>query len=402
LTDFSYIAFELSGRRLTGTVTASDRESALATISSSGVRVLELKENGSASKKRKEDAGGGVSRSELALFTRRLADLSGAGLPLDRALGLTGEQTDNPALRAVVEEAIKDVRAGTPVSDALAKHPRLFPPVFTLTLRAGEASGQFPKVADRLADLQQIQVKRRSQIVGAMIYPCVLALASIGVISFLMLFVVPKLAAAFKDLHAQLPATTTALIGSSQFLMGHILWILGSLLAVVAFARVWARTPQGSLLKDRWLLSLPVVGPIASKAAISRYSRVLSTLVYGGVPILESLQIAGSAAGNRVLEVATKQVQSDVREGRRISGAMKDTGAFSNLLVQMVMVGEETGDLPTMLTRVSDTLDFEVDTGMQKLMALMEPVTVLFMGAFVGFVVLSVLMPIYQAPDLIK
>jgi type II secretory pathway component PulF len=400
--NYTYVAYELSGRRLTGTVVATDPGAAMQSISATGAQVLELKEARNATAALSTNGRGRAPRSELALFSRRLSDLATAGIPLDRALQIAGGQSSSPVLRSVTVQALEDVHAGLPISEALAKHPALFPPVFTMTLRAGEASGQFPQVVSRLAELQQMEVRRRSQLSGAMIYPLVLAVTSVGVITFLMLFVVPRLSGVFKDLKGDLPASTRILMLSSGFLMSHIVSILAGILAVILAYRAWSSTEAGATTRDQWLLKLPVVGPVIEKAAVSRYTRVLSTLLYGGVPILESLRIAAATAGNRILTKGSDNVQKRVREGSRVADALRDSGTFSDLLVQMVAVGEETGDLPTMLTRVSDTYDFEVDTGIQKAMSLLEPIMVLGMGAFVGFVVLSILLPVYQAQDLIK
>ncbi len=396
---FSYVAFEDSGRRRTGVVDASDVDAAMATVAATGIHVLEIKES-TASKNAAAPKRARVTRADLALFTRRLADLASAGLPLDRALQVAGEQSDNATLAAVTQEAIQDVRAGLPISEALAKHPKLFPNVFTMTLRAGEASGQFPEVASRLAEFQQLEVRRRSQIVASLIYPCILAITAAVVIAFLVLFIVPRLSSVFNDLGDSLPITTTILINTSEFLAHNLIAILVSIFAAIALYRGWIATVSGAMQRDRYLLTAPMLGKVVSKAVVSRFARVLGTLLYGGVPILESLRIAGAATGNRVFEASSNKVQQDVREGRRIADAMQDSEAFPSILVQMVSVGEETGDLPKMLNRVSETLDFEVDNGMQKLTAIAEPLIVLVMGAFVGFVVISILLPIYQAQDL--
>jgi type IV pilus assembly protein PilC len=345
---------------------------------------------------------GKVSKGDLALFTRRLADLARAGLPLDRALTIAGEQSENATLRVITEEAIKDVRAGLPISEALGKYPKLFPIVFTMTLKAGEASGQFSEVASRLAEFQQLEVRRRSQIIGALVYPCILGATAIMVISFMMFFVVPKLSGVFDKLGNDLPISTVILMNTSGFVFRNFLPIVIFFAILIGVYKAFVSTQEGQIARDRALMNLPLAGKIISKAVVSRYARVLGTLMYGGVPILESLRIAGAASGNRVFEVSSKLVQNEVREGRRLGEAMKETGAFTSILVQMVTVGEETGDLPEMLGRVAETLDFEVDTALQKLMTMLEPFIVLVMGLFVGFVVLSILLPVYQAQDLIK
>jgi type II secretory pathway component PulF len=407
MSTFAYTALEPSGKKKTGFVDAATIEGAKALISAEGRFLLEIKEQaqGHAAKSSAggpAKRGGRVSRSDIALFSRRLADLALAGLPLDRVLSVVAEQSESGALADVAHDALEKVRAGYPVSQALSDHPKLFPQVYTQTLRAGEASGQFGEVAARLADFQESEVARRSQITSALIYPGILTFTAVSVIVFLLTFVVPRLSGVFKSLGNDLPATTKILLSSTDFLTHNWLMIILSIVGVVVAYRVWAATEAGATMRDGFFLRAPVIGPVVIKATVSRFSRVLGTLVYGGVPILEALELSGLAAGNRVFRLSAEQVQNEVREGRPIAEAMRDAGAFPPVLTNMVAVGEETGDLPKMLGRVSDSLDFEVDNGMRRLTALVEPLIVLGMGFFVGFVVLSVLLPIYQAGDVVK
>jgi type IV pilus assembly protein PilC len=402
---FAYTALDASGARRSGVVDADDTDAAVARLAAEGRYVLEIRKAAASSSRPKGSHHGHhrhPSRQDLALFTRRLADLSRAGLPLDRVLSVVGEQSESPALRDVAGQAVQDVRSGLPVSQALAKHPGLFSDVYTQTLRAGEASGQFPQVATRLADLQEKEVARRSQIVSALVYPAILSFTALGVLTFLMTFVVPRLSDVFRDMGDDLPIPTRVLLGTADFVVAR--W---SLLAIAAAAlilgiRGWLKTPRGIHARDRMVLHAPLLGPVVTKATVSRFARVLGTLVYGGVPILEALDIAGLSAGNQVFVDSTREVAGEVREGRPIAEAMSDAGAFPPVLTHMVAIGEETGDLPQMLERVADSLDFEVDTGMRRLVSLVEPVIVLTMGGFVGFVVISVLLPIFQAQSLIK
>jgi type II secretory pathway component PulF len=404
---FAYTALDAGGARRSGSVEADSREAAVARLAAEGRFVLEIGAAASrpgASAGGAPSAGGGrqPSRQDLALFTRRLADLASAGLPLDRVLQVVAEQSESGVLRRVAEQALGDVRAGMPISQALAKHPRYFSDVFTQTLRAGEASGQFGAVAGRLADTQEKEVTRRGQVTSALVYPAVLAATSLGVIVFLITFVLPRMAGVFADMGSDLPLTTRALLGTSAFLTQNWVLVLALILGAVLGLRGWVGTTAGAEARDRLLLSAPVIGPVVRKATVSRFARVLGTLVFGGVPMLEALEIAGLSASNRVFLRSARAVESEVRAGRPIAEAMRDAGGFPPVLTHMVGVGEEIGDLPKMLGRVADSLDFEVDTGMRRLVSLVEPVIVLTMGAVVGFVVLSVLLPIYQAQNLVK
>ncbi len=405
---YAYTALEASGKRKTGFVDAANRDAAIAAVAAEGRYVLEIAEQ-AASRQGPSSQGeakrrGKVSRSDIALFTRRMADLAAAGLPLDRVLSVVAEQSESGTLSDVAEEALREVQSGTPVSEALAKHPKLFNEVFTQTLRAGEASGQFAEVSGQLAEFQEKEVQRRSQITSSLVYPAILFATAVFVIVFLLTFVVPRMTPMFKAMEkgGSLPAMTKILLAVTGFLTANGLVILGVTAALIVGYRLWVATEPGALARDQAFLHAPILGPVVRKATVSRFSRVLGTLVYGGVPILQALEIAGMAAGNRVFRRSAVQVESDVREGRPIADAMRDAGAFPPVLTHMVAVGEETGDLPKMLNRVSDSLDFEVDNGMRRLTAMVEPLIVLTMGTFVGFVVIAVLLPIFSGSDTVK
>ncbi len=408
-TTFSYVALEASGKKKTGYIDASSREAAEAAITAEGRFVLELKEQAARAGNVANKSHGGeakrkgkASRSDIALFSRRMADLSEAGLPLDRVLQVVAEQSESAMLADVAEHALEEVRTGKPVSEALQAYPKLFPEVYTQTLRAGESSGQFPEVAGRLAEFQEKEVARRSQIVSALIYPAILTATAVFVIIFLLTFVVPRLSGIFKDLGNDLPFTTKLLLMMTSFLTDNGLMIIISIGVIIFGYKAYTRTDRGALVRDSFFLRAPVLGPVVRKSTVSRFARVLGTLVYGGVPILEAIELSGLAAGNRLFRVSAEQVKNEVREGRSIHESMRDAGAFPPVLTHMVAIGEETGDLPKMLNRVSDSMDFEVDNGMRRLTAMVEPLIVLGMGVFVGFVVISVLLPIFAAQDLVK
>lgn len=402
MTTYSYTALDPAGKKRTGFVDAPNKEQAIAKVTAEGRYVVDIREEREVKPQRASGQRAKVTRSDLALFTRRMADLAAAGLPLDRVLQVVAEQSESAKLAEIAEQALDDVKGGMSVSQAFAKHPKIFNEVYSQTLRAGEASGQFPEVATRLADFMEKDVARRSAITAALIYPGVLTLTAVFVVVFLLTFVVPRLSGVFTDLGDDLPATTKILLAVTGFLTGNWILLTGVLVGAVVAYRVWATTEAGAIARDRALLKAPVLGPVLEKATVSRFARVLGTLVYGGVPILDAIQIAGLSAGNKVFKATSMRVANDVREGRPIAGAMRDAGAFPPVLTHMVAIGEETGDLPKMLGRVSDSLDFEVDTGMRRLTALVEPVIVLSMAVFVGFVVLSVVLPIFQAQDLVK
>lgn len=404
---FSYTLVEPSGRKKNGLVEAASREAAIQRLSSEGQFVLSI-EVASASRiagnaaQQEEKKTKGVSKADLALFTRRLSDLALAGLPLDRVLQVISEQSESQTLSDVSLAALEEVRAGRSVSDALAEHPKYFSPVFTQTLRAGEASGQFAEVAAKLADFQESEVARRSTIASALAYPALLSMAAVAVVAFLLTYVVPKLSTVFDQLKGKLPTTTVILISLSNFVTDKWMLILGGIVGSAIVYRGWVATESGALTRDTLVLRLPGFGSMLRKSIVSRYARVLGTLVYGGVPILEALNLAGLAAGNRYFQRLSNIVESEVREGTTIHQAMRDAGGFPPVLTHMVAIGEETGDLPKMLNRVSTSLEFEVDTSLKRLTSMLEPLIIVIMGAIVAFVVLSILLPIFSAQELVK
>lgn len=402
---YAFTVLEPSGQRKSGFVEANTREAAVIQLTQTGSFLLDLNEQAARSGfggGEEKKTRGKPSRADMAMFSRRMADLADAGLPLDRVLQVVAEQSENQYLTEVAEAALEDVRGGASVSAALGKYPKVFPEVFTSTLQAGEASGQFAEVAARLSEFQEKEVARRSTIASAMVYPSILGGTAIMVVIFILTFVIPKLSDTFEAQGDKLPTPTKILMASGAFISTNWLIIIGGIVGAVVLYRLWTATEAGAEIRDRIMLKIPLIGKIIQKATVSRFARVLGTLVFGGVQILDALELAGIAAGNRVFRRSAIEVRDAVREGRPIAEAMRDTRAFPAVLTHMVAVGEETGDLPKMLTRVSDALDFEVDNGLRRATSLVEPMIVLFMGVFVGFVVLAILVPILNSATLVK
>ena len=402
---YAFTVLEPSGQRKSGFVEANTREAAVVQLTQTGSFLLDLNEQAARSGfggGEEKKTRGKPSRADMAMFSRRMADLADAGLPLDRVLQVVAEQSENQYLTEVAEAALEDVRGGASVSAALGKYPKVFPEVFTSTLQAGEASGQFAEVAARLSEFQEKEVARRSTIASAMVYPSILGGTAIMVVIFILTFVIPKLSDTFEAQGDKLPTPTKILMASGAFISTNWLIIIGGIIGSVVMYRIWTATDAGAEIRDRVMLKIPLIGKIIQKATVSRFARVLGTLVFGGVQILDALELAGVAAGNRVFRRSAIEVRDAVREGRPIAEAMRDARAFPAVLTHMVAVGEETGDLPKMLTRVSDALDFEVDNGLRRATSMVEPMIVLFMGVFVGFVVLAILVPILNSATLVK
>ena len=422
--EFQYVALDRSGREVTGVVTSRDLNDALARVRGLGYYPVDLSPVGGRAQRARtgaREAAAGVpraaaaardeaaaaggrrpSRIQILLFTRELADLIDAGLPIDRALSVLIEQSDSEAMRNMLRSIQQDVRAGQALSDALRKFPREFPPLYANMIRAGEVAGQLPDVMSRLADFLEKEQVRRSQILAALTYPAVLLSVAVLAVTFLLTFVIPRLEAVFKDLGAALPLPTQILLGVSGFVV-HRWWVLMLVVvaAVIGF-RAWVSTIPGRRAFDGLRLNLPLIGLLGRKMVMARFARTLGTLLSGGVPILDSLDIAATAVGNTVAAASVADIRDRVRQGETLSSGMREDPVFVPLVVHMSAVGEETGRLGSMLIRTADTLDFEVDNAMRRLTSLVEPLVVLLMGGFVGFVVLSILLPIFQASTIVR
>lgn len=404
MSTFRYHALDSSGREVRGEIAAGDRADALAQVRDLGHMPVEVSLAGrsSSSAIARRPGRRRITAADIATLTRQLADLEDAGLPVDRALTVLIEESEKGGLSAVLAQVRDSIREGHSLSEALSAHPRIFSPMVTNMLRAGEASGQLAEVASRLADFLEKEEARRSQLLSAMIYPALIVSVAVLAVALLLTFAIPRLSGVLADLGADLPLPTILLLAAARFL-GRYWW---GLLAGLAFCwasfRGFAATEAGRTQIDAIMLRLPVTGPVTRLVVMSRFTRALGTMLGGGVPILDALQIAGQAAYNRVTAAAVDTVIDMVRQGQPIAAAMARADHFPPVLRHMAAVGEETGHLPRMLTRVADSMDFRVDNAMRRLLAALEPAVVLATGSFVAFVVLSILLPIFQASTAIK
>jgi type II secretion system protein F len=428
MADFKYTALDRAGKQVTGTLTGGDKADAAAKVRQLGYFPVEVvSSNGSGNgagrhvvaitggrtrpnidgtTRKPEGAaapqGKKVSRVQILLFTRELSDLIDAGLPIDRALSVLIDQSDNEALEAMLRKIQGDIRAGNALSEALRSYPREFPTLYANMIHAGEVSGQLAPVLIRLADFLEKEQVRRSQVLAALTYPMVLISVAILAVTFLLTYVIPKLSDVFKQLGTGLPLPTQILLSVSNSLMHYwYVFVLGITGAILLY-RGWTATSSGRKTIDTLKLTAPLFGGLTRKIVMARFVRTLGTLLGGGVPILDSLEISGSAVGNVVATQAIEVARDGVRQGETLASSMDKSGNFLPLVIHMTAVGEETGRLPAMLGRTADTLDFEVDNAMRRLTSLVEPLVVLLMGTFVGFVVLSILLPIFEANSSVK
>jgi len=336
-----------------------------------------------------------LSQKNLTSFTRQFATLMDAGLPIVRSLDILHAQLRPGVLKETVGDVKEDVEGGSSLSEALSKHPTVFDKLYVNMVRAGEAGGVLDDILARLADYREKAQKLTQKIIGALVYPAAVITIAALILTFIMIFIIPKFETMFKEMDlGQLPFMTQMLLTIAHAMVDY--WYIIMFLPVLLFMgfKMIGRTTGGRLLIDRFKLKVPIFGQINSKTAISRFCRTLGTLVQSGVPILDALSIIKNATGNVIVAGAVEQVHASIKEGDTIAEPLKHSGVFDDLVVNMIQVGEETGELDKMLIKVADTYEGEVDTLVGALMSLLEPILIIGMGVTVGFIVISLFLPL--------
>ena len=341
-----------------------------------------------------------VKGRDLMIFTRELATLLHAGMPLDRSLQSLSGLTENEQLKQVLASVLSQVQQGKSLSRALGEHARVFPPLYINMVRAGEAGGIMESVLERLADYLENSEKARDEIVSALTYPLILAFVGGASIIVLLTFVLPKFATVFNDLGATMPTSTRLVMGLSQALQTY--WWIGLIVLVAAVLgfRRYTSTPAGRIRIDRLKLTLPLFGDLTRKVQVARFARTLGTMLKGGVPLIQSLEIVRAIVNNSVIGQALAAVQRDVSEGKGLAQPLERTGVFPALSLQMVAVGEETGRLDDMLIVVSDHYDRDVTNAVARLMSMLEPAMLLLMGLVTGFIVIAMLSAVFSVNEM--
>jgi type IV pilus assembly protein PilC len=332
----------------------------------------------------------------LMIFTRQLATLIDAGLPLLRGLNVLAKQERNVVLRNTTNRLAEAVQGGSTFSEALAQHPSIFNDLYVNMVKAGELGGVLELVLGRLAEFQEKAAKIKNKVVAAMVYPMIVMTMAVAIMTFLLVFIVPKFEAIFHDMLGDkpLPTITLFVINVSKFVQNHWLVLFGGLIAAVAGYKFANRTPAGKSVSDRFKLHVPLFGDLIRKTAISRFSRTLGTLVTSGVPILQALNITRDTAGNMVIARAINQVHDSVKEGESIVQPLEASGVFPPMVISMVDVGEETGQLPEMLLKIAEVFDDEVDNSVAALTSMLEPIMIVFLAVVVGTIVIALFMPL--------
>lgn len=337
-----------------------------------------------------------IRRTEVAAFTRQLATLLKAGIPLAEALGALFDQVDNPKLKTIVGDVRLRVNEGSSLADALGKHPKAFEEVYVSMVRAGETAGNLDAVLERLADFLESQSKLRSKVTSAMVYPIIMLVVGTVIMAVLMVGVVPQITQLFEDAEQGLPWNTELLIGVSNLIGGYwYAWVVvGPGAAWAAFR--WTRSPRGRPVWDRWKLKAPVLGPLVRQIAIARFSRTLGTMLSSGVPLLRALEIAKEILDNAVLVRVIEAAKEQIQQGESIAATLRKSGEFPSVVTHMIAVGERSGQLEQMLGNVASAYESEVELKLGRLTTMLEPLMIVAMGGAVAFVVFSILMPIMQ------
>jgi general secretion pathway protein F len=338
--------------------------------------------------------GGRVSSRDLAMLTRQFAVLLRAGMPLVDALSAMQEQTSKPRLQSALYDIRDNVNSGTTLADALGKHPRLFSNLYVNMVRAGEVSGTLEEVLFRLAEIQEHQSKLKGQLMSSLAYPVFMGLFAIAVVVFLMMFIVPRITLIFEKQEAALPKPTLVLIACSDFLGSYWPLIIGAILGTFFLWRYWISQPKGRLKWDRMKLRFPLYGGLHLKLVCARFARTLGTMLQSGLTMLPALEVVNSVLDNAYFREHMDEVKAGVRRGRDLSQQLKETGMFPSMMIHMVELGQRSGEIEDMLIKVADTYDEDVRLTIDAMVGLIEPVIIIVMGVFVGFLVISILLPI--------
>jgi type IV pilus assembly protein PilC len=347
--------------------------------------------------------GGRVKDKDLVIFTRQFATMIGAGLPLVQALEILSKQTENKTFAKHIEDIKIDVEGGSTFADALKKHPKIFSDLYTNMVAAGETCGILDTILVRLATYIEKAQSLKRKVKGAMVYPAVVITVAVLVIVIIMLFVVPTFSKMFETLGGSLPAPTQMIINASDFLGGTGgLVVFASLIVTIVAIIQFRKTEKGRKITDRILLRLPVIGVLFKKVAVAKFTRTLGTLISSGVPILDGLNITAKTAGNKVIEAAVYKVRKGVSEGKTIAEPLSEAKVFPPMVTQMIAVGESTGALDSMLEKIADFYDDEVDNAVSTLTSMIEPALMVFLGGTVGFIVVAMYLPIFKLITLVK
>ncbi len=397
---FTYLAREsATGRETRGALDASTEQAAIATLLNRNLLVVSIQEKAA---QKGKTIGGSVALADLVVFTRQLATMIDAGLAIVQSLQALADQASSKIMRDVIRDVCMRVEQGDNFSAALQKHPKVFNKLYTCMVDAGEKGGLLAEVLARLATYLENTARLRKKVKSAMMYPTVVTIVAIGVTVFLMIQVVPTFGEVFTSFGKKLPAPTQLLIDTSAFMKAYILYLVAGIGAVIYGWFAYIKTKPGREFWDRTRINLPIFGTIAHKIVLARFTRTLASLIRSGVPILEVLNIVANTAGNVVVEKAIRTASTDIERGEGISAALGKHPVFPTMIIRMLTAGEQTGKIDSMLERVADFLDEEIETTLSGLTSLIEPLLIVFLGVTIGGIVIAMFLPIFQLGSLVS
>lgn len=400
---FEYTGTDRSGKSVRATVEADSIKSAKGKAKKAGVLLLSIGEK-SAEKTafpmlQSLTGGGKISLPVLAVTTRQFASLIKANIPLVEALAALIDQTENPRLKSVLVDVRQQVNEGSSLKNAIAAHPKVFPPIFVNMVESGEASGTLPLVLVRLAEFTEGQVRLRNKIIGAMTYPALMTAVGGALMLMIFTFVIPKIANIFLSMNKAMPWYTSLLMQISFFIVNYWWAMLAALLLAIYLLRRYIATPKGKEWKDAQLLRLPIFGDLIRMIAVSRFASTMATLMNGGVPIITALNIVKAVVDNEILARAVTKAKENITEGQSIAEPLRRSGEFPSLMIHMVAIGEKTGELPQMLEMVAANYEEQVNTKVERMTSLLEPFMIVAMGLSVGVIMLAVIVPLMKLQE---
>ncbi|MBL7689859.1 MAG: type II secretion system F family protein [Bdellovibrionaceae bacterium] len=398
---FEYKGLNKAGKNVRGTIDSDNARNARAKLKKDGIFVTDIKDKTRTEAKHNTGrATGSVAINEVANLTRQLATLLKAGIPLVDSLIAVADQMENPILKVAVSDIKNQVNEGSTLHKALAKYPNIFSHIFITMCEAGEATGTLDTILIRLAEFTEAQNALVSKVRAAVLYPIIMTVFLVAMLGVIFIFVVPKMTSIFESAEMELPWYTKLVIGTSGIFVDYWLPLLIAGVFAYFMFRSWKNSPSGSKQWDQIVLKLPLVGRLARMIAVSRFTRTLSTLLMGGVAMLQAMDIVKNVVGNSVLAKAIEEARDNIREGESIAAPLKKSGQFFPIVIHMIAIGEKTGELEGMLTQVSNSFDFQVDTEIEGLTSALGPLLIVLMGVLIGGVVFSIMVPIFEMSNL--
>lgn len=401
---FRYTAKSEDSKTITGKIASDNRNAVIEELRKRKLTIIDIDEvkEAAAGSKGPTFSSGKVKADEIVIFTRQLATMVDAGIPIIQALGALRDQVEHPVFKKVLTSVEADIQHGSSLSASFAKHPQVFDTLFVNMVKVGETGGVLSKVLERISTYMEKTLRLQRKVKSALIYPAVVVSMAIIITIVLLVKVVPTFAGIYSSFGAKLPAMTQLLIDISQGLKKYLIFVIGFIFGIVFLLKQWHKTEDGAKKIDGTILKMPLFGDLIRKVAISRFSRTLATLIQSGVPILESLEIVKKTIGNRVLEMVIDDVKNNVREGESIATPLAKSPVFPPMVTRMIAIGEKSGQMEKMLLKISEFYDDQVDAAVEGLTSIIEPLIIGFLGIVIGFIVVALFLPIITITQLIK